>query len=108
MAVVMAAVQRRRLLARRWQARRGNRAGSGAGEGAQMTWLEVLKDAVLQQLIEPMLEQHFPAGVPREVLDAILPDVERILSGEPVNWFELRRLVAHITTKAIAEVEEIL
>lgn len=73
-----------------------------------MTWFGTLRDALLELVIMPLLEKHFPAGVPAEAINAVMTDVDRILQGEPVNWFDLRRLVASVTTQALAKLEEAL
>ena len=69
-----------------------------------MNWLDVLKEAVLRELIEPLLEQHFPTGIPAEAFDAIRPEIDRVLSGEPVTWFELRSLILSVTDDKLREI----
>lgn len=66
-----------------------------------MTWLDALKEAIVQQLITPLLSKHFPSGIPREAVEAVMPEVDRILSGEPVTWFELRSLILAVTDEKL-------
>lgn len=70
-----------------------------------MTWTDVLKDILLEQLITPLLVKHFPGGIPAEAVNAVMPEVERILAGEPVNWFELRSLILAVTDDKLRELE---
>lgn len=69
-------------------------------------WFDTLRDAVLELIVAPALVKHFPKGVPAEAITAVMADVDKVLQGEPVNWFELRRLVASVTTQALAKLEE--
>ena len=71
-----------------------------------MNWLDVFKEMIIEQLVKTLLAEHFPQGIPAEAMQAVMPEVERLLDGEPVNWFELRRLVLSVTNEALVKLEE--
>lgn len=70
-----------------------------------MTWLDTLKE-LAAEAVAARLAEVFPSGIPGEVTAAVLAEVDNIFAGEPVNLFNLRRLVVSITNETLAKVKE--
>ena len=64
-------------------------------------WLATLRDIIITEWLPMQLRKHFPVGtLPADVIEAILPEIDRVLAGEPVGGFELRRLIQSLVDDA--------
>lgn len=68
------------------------------------TWLDTLREWAASVVAERLTEM-FPDGIPAEVTAAVLAEVDRLLAGEPVHLFELRRLILSITNETAAKLK---
>lgn len=68
--------------------------------------VQVVLDALIESVIVPAIRRVLPAGeIPAEVVEAILPEVRKALSGEEPSWFELKRLTLAVTDDAIRDLK---
>lgn len=73
----------------------------------KLTWQSVLRAVIISEWLPTLLRSHFPRGtIPADVIEAILPEVDNMLAGEPVNLFELRRLVQSLVDDAARAYKE--
>jgi|GEM_PF-2954138 len=67
------------------------------------TWVDAIRQFALKEWVLPRLQEHFPNGVPGEVLDAVTRDVSSIFDGKPLHWWHLRRTVLSVTNETLAK-----
>lgn len=68
--------------------------------------VNLILDQLLELVIIPRLREHLPGEVPKELLDAMLPEVKRLLQGQRPSWFEVKSLTLALLDDAVRDLRE--